>query len=88
MGDSSWVHPGSRSSFTREAFRVLADQGRFPGSRFIASLPAFPGLPRVAAPYERLKEWLAGYSGGTAQDFDLLPFCPSEPEGTLTMDRV
>jgi hypothetical protein len=43
-------------------------QGRFPGSRVIASPPAFPGSPRVAAPIEAPDGGgLAGYSGGTAQ---------------------
>ena len=39
----------------------------------------------MAAPFERL--WgsgLAGYSGGTAQAFDLLPYYPPETGGTLT----
>lgn len=79
--------PGAPSR--EKPFLVSTGQGRFPGSRFVASLPAFPG----ASP-----EWrhlpgargsgLAGYSGGTAQEFDLLPFYPPKTGGTLTMAGV
>ena len=40
----------------------------------------------MAAPFERV--WgsgLAGYSGGTAQAFNLLPYYPPEAGGTLTL---
>jgi hypothetical protein len=47
-------------------------QGRFPGFRVIVSPSAFPGIPRVAGAV-RLEDGLTGYSGGTAQDSDLLP---------------
>ena len=61
--------------------RCLIDdgQGRFPGSRVIALTSSLPRPFRA--------EWrrdvgafgggLSGYSGGTAQAFDLLPFSPS-----------
>ena len=44
--------------------------------------PGFPEWRRIV----RLKGGgLAGYSGGTAQVFDLLPFYPPEAGGTLTL---
>jgi len=39
----------------------------------------------VAAPYGACESGLAGYSGGTAQAFNLLPFYPPEAGGTLTL---
>ena len=49
-------------------------------------------LPRNDASEWRHPEWclegrLAGYSGGTAQVFDLLPFYPLTSRGTLTLLR-
>src|SRR5687767_10230068 len=65
-----------RSSLTREAF------GPFVGAGFLASGSSphprpSPGLvARVAVPYGTCGGGLAGYSGGTAQALDLLPFSP------------
>ena len=64
------------SSFTREASgsNGSGQVSWLPGHR---SSSTFPGFRRVAA-LKRLEEnGLSGYSGGTAQAFDLLPFSPS-----------
>ena len=54
-------------------------QGRFPGSRVIASLPTFPGSrgSRVAAPSAPEGSGLAGYSGGDRAGFRPASLLPS-----------
>jgi hypothetical protein len=48
-------------------------QGRFPGFRVIASPSAFPGSSPSGWRPSAFEDGLTGYSGGTAQDSDLLP---------------
>ncbi len=80
MGKRRGSTPDIRSSFTREASGPV-DQGRFPGSRVNASPPTFPGLPSGGAASGTCGGGLAGYSGGTAQASDLLPFYPLTAKG-------
>ena len=50
----------------------------FLASGFHAGLPAFPGFPSgLRHDARRIEARLSGYSGGTAQALDLLPFSPS-----------
>jgi len=79
-----WAVPTSWSSLTREA-STSCRSGQvswLPGLRLASDLPrVIPEWRRIV----RLKGGgLAGYSGGTAQVFDLLPFYPPEAGGTLT----
>ena len=67
-------------AFFREGPRlvVITDfaRGRFPGSRVNAvSLEPSPGLWDLSGSNGHERP-LSGYSGGTAQVFDLLPFYP------------
>ena len=64
-----------RSSLTREASGPLSGQVSWlPGRRPTSGLPR--ARARVAVPSGTCGGGLAGYSGGTAQAFDLLPFSP------------
>jgi hypothetical protein len=81
MGESC-DRPGIHSSFTREASGPVR-RGRFPGSRVVALTPRpSPDRVRVARHASAHGGGLAGYSGGTAQAFDLLPFSPLPMRGT------
>ena len=76
--------PDIRSSFTREASGPIG-RGRFPGSRVYARPLSFPGVfPEWRRLQGAIRGGLAGYSGGTAQAFYLLPFYPLTARGTPT----
>src|SRR5688572_21098556 len=65
-------------------------RGRFPGSRVDAhDLRPSPANHRVAAPFHgRFGGGLSGYSGGTAQASNLLPFSPSTRGAPRRSGRV
>ena len=73
------------SLLARSLTNDRTSQGRFPGSRVLASLPTFPGFPSGGALRAPEGSGLAGYSGATAQVFDLLPYYPPATGGTLTL---
>jgi hypothetical protein len=54
-----------------------------PGQRLASDLPRI--TPSGGAAVGAFGSGLAGYSGGTAQAFDLLPFSPLAVRGTLTL---